>query len=114
MQKVCIITGASRGIGAATARLAAARGYAVCVNYQKNRDAADAVVGDCRRAGAAALAAQADVAVEAEVVRLFEAVDHDLGPVAALVNNAGALEQQMRVEDMDAARLLRVLAANVV
>jgi NAD(P)-dependent dehydrogenase (short-subunit alcohol dehydrogenase family) len=114
MSKVVIVTGGSRGIGAATCRLAAERGYAVCVNYLRNRDAAETVVTGCRRAGAKAIAVQADVAVESEVVRLFEAVDRELGPVTALVNNAGMLEKQMRVEEMDAARIARVLAANVI
>ena len=111
--RVCMVTGASRGIGAATARLAAGRGYAVCVNYRTNRDAADRVVADCQLVGAKAVAVQADVAVDADVVRLFETTDRELGPVTALVNNAGILERQMRVEEMDAGRLARVFAANV-
>ena len=113
MKKVILITGASRGIGAATARLAAARGYAVCVNYRNNRAAADAVVADIEAKGGEAIAVAADVAVEAEVVRLFQTVDQKLGRLTALVNNAGILETQMRVEDMDAARLARIFAANV-
>jgi NAD(P)-dependent dehydrogenase (short-subunit alcohol dehydrogenase family) len=108
-----LITGASRGIGAATARLAAARGYAVCVNYVRNRTAADAVVEAIRAAGGEAFAAAADVALEDEVVDLFKTVDTRLGTLTALVNNAGVLETQMRVEDMDAARLNRVFAANI-
>lgn len=113
MANTIVITGGSRGIGAATSRLAAARGYAVCVNYRENRAAAEAVVEDCQRAGARAIAVQADVTVEAEVVRLFETVDRELGRIAALVNNAGMLEHQMRVEAMDADRIARVFAANV-
>ena len=113
MKKVIVITGASRGIGAATARLAAARGYAVCVNYLKNHAAADAVVAEIESAGGQAIAVAADVAAETEVVRLFEAVDRQLGTVTALVNNAGILETQMRVDEMDAARLGRIFAANV-
>jgi NAD(P)-dependent dehydrogenase (short-subunit alcohol dehydrogenase family) len=113
MGKVLIVTGGSRGIGAATCRLAAERGYAVCVNYRANRDAADKVVAECQRTGVKAVAVQADVSVEPAVVRLFETVDRDLGRVTALVNNAGILETQMRVEDMDAGRLARVFAANV-
>ncbi len=113
MKKVIVITGASRGIGAATARLAAARGYAVCVNYLKNRAAAEAVVAEIESAGGQAIAVAADVAAETEVVRLFEAVDRQLGTVTALVNNAGILETQMRVDEMDAARLGRIFAANV-
>jgi len=113
MQKVIVITGASRGIGAATARLAAARGYAVCVNYLKNRAAADAVVADIEATGGRAIAVAADVAAEAAVVDLFNTVDAKLGTITALVNNAGILETQMRVDEMDAARLARVLTANV-
>jgi NAD(P)-dependent dehydrogenase (short-subunit alcohol dehydrogenase family) len=112
-RQVAIVTGGSRGIGAATARLAAARGYAVCVNYRTRRDAADAVVEAIRAAGGTAMAARADVAVEAEVVALFEACAAELGTPTALVNNAGVLEAQMRVEAMDAARIGRIFATNV-
>jgi NAD(P)-dependent dehydrogenase (short-subunit alcohol dehydrogenase family) len=108
-----IITGGSRGIGAATAKLAATQGYAVCVNYLRKREAADAVVDAIKSSGGKAIAVQGDVASEADVVRLFETVDSALGSVTALVNNAGMLEHHMRVEDMDAARLNRVLTANV-
>ena len=110
---VILITGASRGIGAATARLAASQGYSVCVNYRDRRDAAEAVVADITRNGGRALAVKADVAIEAEVMGLFATVDRELGPLRALVNNAGILERQSRVEAMDAARIARVLATNV-
>jgi NAD(P)-dependent dehydrogenase (short-subunit alcohol dehydrogenase family) len=110
---VLIVTGGGRGIGAATARLAAGRGYAVCVNYKKNLAAADAVVTDIQTAGGTAVAVRADVALEPDVVRLFETVDARLGPLTALVNNAGILERQTRVEDIDAARIDRVFATNV-
>jgi NAD(P)-dependent dehydrogenase (short-subunit alcohol dehydrogenase family) len=113
VDKVIIVTGGSRGIGAATARLAAERGYAVCVNYRKNRAAADALVSEIQAAGAKALAVGADVASEADVVRLFETVDARLGVLTALVNNAGILETQTRVEHIDAARIDRVFATNV-
>lgn len=113
MGKVIVITGASRGIGAATARLAATRGYDVCVNYRRDVAAAEAVVADVRRAGQRAIAVAADMASEADIVQLFATVDRELGPLSALVNNAGILEQQMRVEAMDAARLARVFATNV-
>ena len=109
-----VVTGASRGIGAAAARLAAERGYSVCVNYRVDGAAAERVAGDVARRGARALAVQADVAVEADAVRLFETVDRELGPVTALVNNAGILERQMRLDAMDAARWQRVFAVNVI
>jgi NAD(P)-dependent dehydrogenase (short-subunit alcohol dehydrogenase family) len=111
---VMLITGASRGIGAATARMAAARGYAVCVNYRQRRDAAEGVVDAITVGGGRAIAVHADVAVEDEVVRLFETCRDQLGPPSAVINNAGILETQMRVEKMDAARLHRVFATNVV
>lgn len=112
--RVLLVTGGSRGIGAAVARLAAARGYAVCVNYRSRRDAADAVVAEIVAAGGRGVAVQGDVAAEADVVRLFETCDRALGPLTALVNNAGILETQMRVDAMDAARITRILATNVV
>ena len=111
---VVLITGASRGIGAATARLAAKRGYDVAVNYVSNEAAAKKVVGEVEAAGRRAIAVKADVADEREVVAMFETVDAELGTVTALVNNAGVLETQARVEAVDAARLHRILAVNVV
>jgi len=109
---VVVITGASRGIGAATARLAAERGHDVCVNFRANESAAQAVVAGVRASGRKAIAVQADVASEPDVVRLFETVDAKLGTLAGLVNNAGILERQMRVEQMDAGRIGRVFATN--
>jgi len=113
MRQILVVTGGSRGIGAATALLAAERGYTVCVNYQSNASAAEKVVNEIRASGGEAIAVQADVSVEADVIRLFETVDRELGRVTALVNNAGILERQMRVEDMSAERLNRILAVNV-
>jgi NAD(P)-dependent dehydrogenase (short-subunit alcohol dehydrogenase family) len=114
MAKVVLITGASRGIGAATARLAASRGYHVCVNYRRDAAAAEEVRRDIEAAGRRAIAVAADVGDEADVVRLFETCDRELGPVTALVNNAGVLETQMRLDAMDAARWHRVLTTNVI
>jgi NAD(P)-dependent dehydrogenase (short-subunit alcohol dehydrogenase family) len=111
---VLVVTGGGRGIGAATARLAASRGYSVCVNYQRNQDAALAVVNDIQQHGGHAIAVQADISVESEVVALFEAVQQKLGRLTALVNNAARLELQMRVDAMDAARLERMFATNVI
>lgn len=108
-----IVTGASRGIGAATARLAAARGYAVAVNYLRNESAASEVVEAITAAGGTAVSVAGDVGRESDVAALFERVDEALGPVSVLVNNAGILERQMRVEEMDAGRLERVFATNV-
>ncbi|MDH4094274.1 MAG: SDR family oxidoreductase [Betaproteobacteria bacterium] len=111
---VLMITGGGRGIGAATARLAARRGYAVCVNYLRDRAAAEAVVQDIRAGGGQAVAVRGDVAVENDVVNLFRECDRALGPLTALANNAGIVERQSRVEAMDAARLQRMFATNVV
>lgn len=113
MDKVAIVTGGGRGIGAATARLAAARGYAVCVNYRTDRASADGVVADIVGQGGRAVAVAADVAAEDDVRRLFAETETALGPVTALVNNAGVLETQMRVETIDLPRLQRVFAVNV-
>ncbi len=112
-QPVVLVTGAGRGIGAATARLAAERGYAVCINYLKDSDAAEAVVMRIAAIGGRAIAVQADVSVESEVVQLFDTCVDELGPLAALVNNAGVLERQMPLAVMDLPRLQRVFATNV-
>jgi NAD(P)-dependent dehydrogenase (short-subunit alcohol dehydrogenase family) len=108
--RILIVTGGGRGIGAQTARLAAERGYAVAVNYRENRSAAESLV---RTLGGKAIAVQADVASEADVVRLFQTVDRELGRVSALVNNAGVVDRGTRVADITAARLARMLAINV-
>jgi NAD(P)-dependent dehydrogenase (short-subunit alcohol dehydrogenase family) len=111
---VLVVTGASRGIGAATARLAGSRGYAVCVNYRERRDAAEAVVRDIEAGGGRAMAVAADISNDADVLRLFQTVDTALGRVTGLVNNAGILDTHMRVDAMDAARIHRIFATNVV
>jgi NAD(P)-dependent dehydrogenase (short-subunit alcohol dehydrogenase family) len=113
MDEVLIITGASRGIGAATARIAGRSGYAVCVNYLKNKAAAMQIVEEIKADGGRALALGADISQEEEVVKLFHTVDDKLGKISALVNNAGILETQMRIENMDAARLNRVFLTNI-
>lgn len=111
---VMLITGASRGIGAALARLAAARGYAVAINYVHNQAAAQAVADDILAAGGQALLVQGDVAQEADVVRMFQTLDAQWGRLDVLVNNAGVLEQMMSVCEMSAQRIQRVMNTNVV
>ncbi len=113
MDEVLIITGASRGIGAATARIAGRSGYVVCVNYLKNKAAAKQIVEEINADGGRALAVGADISREEEVVKLFCAVDDKLGKISALVNNAGILETQMRIEDMNEARLNRIFLTNI-
>jgi NAD(P)-dependent dehydrogenase (short-subunit alcohol dehydrogenase family) len=108
-----IVTGGGRGIGAATARLAAARGYAVCVNYLSRGEAAEAVVAEIANAGGRAIAIAGDIAKESDVVSLFEGAQAKLGALTALVNNAGILERQTRLDDMEAARFERVFATNI-
>jgi NAD(P)-dependent dehydrogenase (short-subunit alcohol dehydrogenase family) len=111
---VLLVTGASRGIGAAVARLAGRRGYRVCVNFLASEKAADEVVADIRRDGGEAIAVRADVSLADDVERLFSTVDDRLGPLTALVNNAGVLFRQGRLDQIDADRLHRVFATNVV
>lgn len=114
MQPTVLITGGSRGIGAATALLAAQQGYAVAVNYARNSLAADEVVRQIRAGGGTAMAVQADVAVEAQVLALFEKVDARLGPLSALVNNAGIVDVACRVDAMDVERLQRMFSTNII
>ncbi|MBW2393032.1 MAG: SDR family oxidoreductase [Deltaproteobacteria bacterium] len=113
MSRVVLITGGSRGIGAATARLAAAHGYAVGVNYVQAEEAARNVVGEIETAGGRAIALRGDVSKEADVVGMFERVAEELGPPTALVNNAGVVMAQARLEAMSAERLERMFAVNV-
>lgn len=114
MKEVLLVTGSGRGIGAATALLASQRGYAVCINYRADAGAAEALRERIVAAGGVAIAVQADVAVEADVQRLFATIDTQLGPITALVNNVGVLERQCRLTDMSVERLQRVFATNVI
>ena len=114
MDQVLLITGGGRGIGAATALLAAKRGYAVAVNYASNSLAADEVVRAIRAGGGTAVAVQADVGDEAQVAAMFQKVDARLGRLTALVNNAGVVDVQARVDEMSVARLERMFRTNVI
>ncbi len=111
--RVLLITGASRGIGAATARLAAREGWDVAVNYGRQAAAAEAVADEVRALGRRAIAVQADVADEAQVLAMFARVHETLGPLGGLVNNAGIVAMKARVDEMDTARWQRMLAVNV-
>ena len=113
MNKTLLITGASRGIGAATARLAAQRGWDVAINYTRDATAAEAVAADVRAAGRRALVLQGDVGVEADVLALFAAIDREWGALQGLVNNAGVVDVAARVDAMSAARIERMFAINV-
>ncbi|MGO4745830.1 SDR family oxidoreductase [Serratia quinivorans] len=113
MTKVALVTGASRGIGRATALLLARQGYAVGVNYLKDETAAAQVVAEIEALGCRALALRADVADENQVVAMFDALDAGLGPISALVNNAGILFQQTGIEQLTAERINKVLSTNV-
>lgn len=113
MSETILITGGGRGIGAATALLAGRRGYRVCVNYRADETSAARVVDTVRADGGTAIAVRADVSRSSEVERLFATVDAELGPLTALVNNAGSLERQARLDELDEERLTRIWAANI-
>jgi len=112
--KTMLITGASRGIGAATALLAAKNGFSVVVNYNKNEQAAENIVNNILSNGGRAKAIQADISREKDVMRLFSETDKIFGPIHSLVNNAGILEPQIKLVDMDHERLLRMFQANII
>ncbi|MCX2524521.1 glucose 1-dehydrogenase [Larsenimonas rhizosphaerae] len=113
MDKVMLITGGSRGIGAATSSLAARQGYRVVINYRSDRTSAEALVDTITREGGAAIAIQADMAHEADIVALFDTVDREFGRLDVLVNNAGIVDQKSRVEDMSIERIDRMMRINV-
>jgi NAD(P)-dependent dehydrogenase (short-subunit alcohol dehydrogenase family) len=113
MNKSMIVTGGSRGIGAATARLAARKGFAVCVNYQGRKDAADAVVADIVADGGKALAVQADVSDAGDIKRMFDTTEAELGPLAVLINNAGITGPLMRLDETSAEDIRRTIDVNL-
>ncbi len=114
MGQVAIVTGGSRGIGAATAKLLAEHGWDVCVGYHSNVDAANQVVEACRATGQQAIAVQADVASEPDVTALFTKVDDELGSLGSLINNAGIVAPQSRVDEMKLERLTQMMAVNII
>jgi NAD(P)-dependent dehydrogenase (short-subunit alcohol dehydrogenase family) len=114
MKKILLITGASAGIGAVTARLASRAGYCVCINYLQNHAAATTIAADIQKDGGGAFIFQADVSNETQVKTMFETIDREVGAVTALVNNAGIIEPQQKLSQMSAARLHKVFATNVI
>ena len=111
--KVVIVTGGGRGIGAATARLFAFKGYSVCINFKSDHDSVNRLVEEIKRSGGDSIAVQADVSQEDQVIELFQTVDAQLGVPTVLGNNAGILRAQMRLEEMDAQRINAILTNNV-
>ena len=112
--RILLVTGGSRGIGAATCLLAAQQGWQVAVNYTHNAQAAQEVVAHIKNAGGQALAIQTDVADEAQVLRMYETIDQQMGRITGLVNNAGVVDVTARLEDMSVARLKRMFDVNVI
>ncbi|RVD12590.1 MAG: SDR family oxidoreductase [Mesorhizobium sp.] len=113
-QKVLLVTGGSRGIGAAICRLGSKAGYRIAVNYASNQDAANALVAEIEAAGGEAFAVKGDIGKESDIVAMFEAVDHAYGRLDAFVNNAGIVDVKARVDEMDVSRLERMMRVNVV
>ncbi|ANQ20227.1 NAD(P)-dependent oxidoreductase [Vibrio natriegens] len=113
VRKVAIITGGGRGIGAATAKLFAQNGYAVCINYKSNSEAAVSLAEEITAKGGKCIVVQSDVSQETDVLRLFDVVDKELGTISVLINNAGILQKQMRLEEMSADRINDILTNNV-
>jgi NAD(P)-dependent dehydrogenase (short-subunit alcohol dehydrogenase family) len=113
LDKIALITGGSRGIGAATALLAASQGWAVAINYVRHAHAAEDIARQIRDAGGKAITIQGDVSVEADVITMFDTLDHELGPLTALVNNAGVVDHASRVDQMLGERLRRMFSINV-
>ncbi|PVZ13532.1 MULTISPECIES: SDR family oxidoreductase [unclassified Pseudomonas] len=114
MGKVMVITGGTRGIGAATARLAAREGYRLCISYQTDDAHARLTLDQLHALGARAIAFKGDASNEDEVIQMFSRVDHELGPVTVLVNNAATIAEQSRLEEMSEFRLLKLMKTNVV
>lgn len=112
-EKTVLITGASRGIGAATARLLASQNYNVCLNYLRQTQCAEQLSTELRQQGCNTLLLQADVSQEQQVTEMFRTIDDTFGPLTHLVNNAGILKPQMRLQDMNAARINEILTTNV-
>lgn len=112
-KKVALVTGGSRGIGAATSRLLAQQNYSVCINYKSSSEAAKDLLDEIKAKGGEAIAVQSDISDESQVIQLFETIESELGTITALVNNAGILFQQMCLEDISADRLERVFKTNV-
>lgn len=113
MNNVVVVTGGGRGIGAATSKLLASKGYSVCVNYQSNIETASVLVAEIIQEGGKAFACKADVSAEADVIELFNTVENTLGPVTHLVNNAGILFTQSNLVDIDVERFNKVMLTNV-
>jgi NAD(P)-dependent dehydrogenase (short-subunit alcohol dehydrogenase family) len=114
MKKTILITGGSRGIGAATALLAAEKGYNVCINYRENKDLADNIIHRITQIGGNSIAYKADLTSETEVISMFQKIEKDFGSIYGLVNNIGTLEIQSRLDNMELARFQRIIQSNII